>query len=67
MANKLTDEDRKELIFEYLEEYEHYLRIHENEVYEEGTGLVRTMRKRLTTSTRQFPSSAGYILLAIVI
>ena len=36
MANKLTDEDRQELIFEYLEEYEHYLRVLENEVYEEG-------------------------------
>ncbi len=35
MANKLTDEDREELIMEYLEEYEHYLRVLENEVYEE--------------------------------
>ena len=35
MANKLTDEDREELIFEYLEDYEHYLRVLENEVYDE--------------------------------
>ncbi len=46
MANKLTDEDRSELIMEYLEEYEHYLRVWKMKSTKKAGILARTMSKK---------------------